>query len=657
MATIHKFVDDGAEAYLPFLLAREREIRRRKKKERERGQGQAIVTLVEDEPMEGSYTANFDFGDGIEGELRMVSNQSFIRLTKGGSAGSGWVAYPFSISMQYSAANNWPKLSFVSPMPENPGPAPTLPYIQPPNPDGGYSIIHSRSDCAPGLNNYFDVYLFDQTAPSTLAYNLRQAAIRDHLYFTAAESRLYVNNPSDAYLACPIGPDFSVSWVYEGEYQGQNVYHGEYSWNGQVTNESRRIDKAIEIAGIFKAHYEAEAAASAAWQIAYAAWLVKFNRWNEAVSGTPPDPTVCYQHQDNVRSAMMQSRPTQISALQAEVLLGMRALPVFNGAARPQYVPLERPADTFTKSAGGDSVRVWRSPDFYELEVSSISPGGSDPRMCGSTLSTKRLSNVYIDASPSDDRRWGTTKRAFGFSVSGDVNPDFWMGAPPDERNVKLAATYPAWLKSRKTKYFTSEEQRNLDYDLTVGRSGRIRLLCFEFRVYDPASEVWVWTPSPRIIETPAAMSCVTGYCLSANRTPPVTPLQTPPSSPVYRVSDMRVLTAFEQAYAPGDDEGTTEWGKPEALSLYNAQFTISLDGLPFDKYELPTGVAVMYGVDPTALPAEPSLRSATTMAHMANDQPVQPPGSAMDVQSLTEWLVKEGTNALLTAQLAPPTP
>ena len=72
MAIIHKLVESGAEAYLPFLLARERVIRR------QRSDGA-------DGSMSGGYSVKYEFGD-ITAELRMVGNQSFVRLTLNGGS-------------------------------------------------------------------------------------------------------------------------------------------------------------------------------------------------------------------------------------------------------------------------------------------------------------------------------------------------------------------------------------------------------------------------------------------------------------------------------------------------------------------------------------------------------------------------------------------
>lgn len=663
MPIIHKIVE-GGEQYLGWALQRERALRklaqdRDERKRKRQGEGQASVTIVEDEVTEGHRTAKYDLGDA-EVEIRVVGNHSFIRLTKGGSAGSGWVAYPFSISMQYSAANNWPKLTGESPLPENPGPPPEYPYVPPLPPlDGGVALACASDNPMPTdgeLGDYLE-YTYDTSGPSTQGYQMRQEALAANPYFLAGE-RLVYSTSNCPMVPWPSGPDITFVWVLSGTDNNGTKYYGRVvSWNGRNSNLEKILAKALSLAAIFQAQAELEAAAGSAWQAAYAAWSIKYNRWLSAVNGTPPDPAVCYPHKDQVRAEAERNRPIQIEALRDEVAKGINSLCVFNGAARPEYIPFEYPTDRFVQNEGGNSIDVWVGPGSYQTQASGVTPGSaSDPRACLSTLSVDRFSNVYIDAQPQDAKRMVTTKRTFGYSVTGNVSNEFWSIAP--DADLELAPTYLAWLKSARTKFDFNVGGRNMDFDLTVGRSGRIRLLFFEFKVYDPSTGRWLWTPSPRLFETPAVVGCVTGYCSTIDRTPPPQPAETPPSEQKDRVSAMRVFAAMEQEYSPGSEAGTTKWSNPYPLAIPDPTlFEVDFTGLPYDRYEAPTGVSVMYGVDPTALPAEPSLRSATTMAHMTSNPPVQPPGSAMDVQSLTEWLVKEGTNALLTAQLAPPTP
>ena len=622
----------------------------------------------------------WDMGDGTTVTVRITPDASYIELR-----GGAWAAYPFDLVLQTSKVNKWNKITFGTPMPPDPGPQPTEPYIEPPNPDGGYAIVHNTESCAPGLNNYFDVYLYDQSAPSTLAYNLRQAAIRDHLYFTAAEARLYANNPSNAQLNCPLGPDFSVAWIHEGEYQGQPVYHGEYSWNGQLVNESRRISKAIEIAGILQGHADAVAAANAAYQIALAAWQAAYNKWLAAQNGQLDDPSVCYPAFDNVRNSSAATRARQIADLKDEVLIGgMNSLCVFNAVARPVYAPVAFPAEPFVVARTADEQLVWAGPGRYADAPFTISTTTlADSSSCTGASPAYAYAGVHVDRRPLDDRPKVTTKRAHGFSVTGTYYAEeHGMPEATDPRGVVFAPSYADWMKSRKAVFdratylrladlsvvgFDPDAKawmdasttpptgivgRPVDFDLTYGRTDKVRVMHFEFRVYDPFTSQWQWVAAKSLTGVNTVSECITGGCKNATR--PSSGGVEPPTDGRF-VSHMRFLAAKEYRFASTSDGVGTEWVANTELDVVGtSKFNIDLSAYSFNSDTLPDGVAVMYGLSNQELPAVPSCAQGTTKQHLDSLAIPDSSSTVVNFAALKEWVVKTATNALTKATPKP---
>ena len=666
MAIIHKLVESGAEAYLPFLLARERVIRRQRSDNA-------------DGSMSGGYAVKYGLGDGIEGELRMVGNQSFIRLSLSAPKTNDelWIAYPFSMALQYSAANSWGKVSFDPPYPEDPGPRPVreeIPYptvnnrfsatdptpadTPPPPPTGGCA---SEGIPLATASEWFNIQDHDTAAISSAAAAMILASGRDAAFLGRTFSLElidgeYLNGGNALLGANDIAKTVTGSENFVVGNTCVTSYSRVFTWGGAISNLTSALAVARGMRQADDAWRAASEAAHAAWVAAYTVWEQKYTAWVNAQNGNPPDPAVCYPAFFDFSSITKATRDQQAAAIGGEIAIGVRSLPVFNGAMRPQYVPLEWPADEFVNGGPTPSWGMWTGRQggaaTYSTQAASITGTTiADQGACDGT--SPGYSYVNVPARVSDKRTWGTTKRTYGFAITHSVRgEEMGMALPPPDNAIALSGSYSEWLASPRQKTDpVAGRSKSADFDLTMHKSGKLRVMFFEFYAYDGVQ--WAWVPSLKLRDISAGSDCITGYCTSVSRPGYGTG---PPADGRY-VRHMRVFAAKEYAFSPpksaasSGDLDWTEWSAGHDLAVAGASaLSLDLTGLNFDCSALPDGVAVLYGLDAWAMPYRPTLSYATTKEHVATARVPADALASFDVIELTEWLVKQATDKLTDA-------
>lgn len=594
--------------------------------------------------------------DGADIDIRVAGEYSYIRID-----GTAWVAYPFSLALQYSTVNSWPKLTFVSPMPEDPGPQPEynpppeqplppLTYValankfEPPLPPPSGSCSDGSAAIGSGVGSGVVLTYDPAQYQATIDAAVNALSGVERSFF----NQVHPSNPEVLYGG--YDGDLTKSWVNPHNVPGGGgcvtYYDQQQSWNGKHTNMDAGIAVAKAAAAVYEGNVAARSAYNAAYWEANSAWSAKYAVWLAAQNGVPPDPTVCYPHIAQANDVSRANRASQVSALYDEILTGgMSSLCVFNATLRPQYTPREWPTEPFFANGG-----VWTAAGQYAPANSSkATTTETDPSACNGWWPAVSYTNTYVDEYPHNHHLWASLQRAYGYSVTGTVFDEEHGSVAPNV-TIKYAPSYTDWLRSARTKYdpdSLSEVPAHLvDFDLATGR-GKLRAMFFEFYVYENGT--WAWMPTPRLTSTVRSVSdCVTGYCSSVSL-----PTTTPTVPYENRVSAMRFLAAREYTYTKADDGSHVTWSPGIALSVGAddaAQFAVDLSSKPSFGEDLPDGVAVLYGVASWKLPATQDFTTGVTKSGMDQPTAANSPQEATSTQDMSAWITKKAIQVLTTA-------
>lgn len=601
MAIIHKLVESGAEAYLPFLLAREREIRRKRSDN-------------SDGSMSGGYAVKYELGDGIEGELRMVGNQSFVRLTLNGGSrvGTKWVAFTFEPDTQYSDSNNTP--TFDGPQ-ESKRPIPPV-FVMP---DTGTGPIFDTSkfryptgsQYGPGSDSFPS-----PDGPSIGAGELGKAWEQRRVHIVG----LLKDVPNEEQYAARSAPtpdkddDGNPKWALNlGITFHKALETNTYVIPGDppvtITSQYYRVWDAYNPSNdVEAAHIEWYInerkpfidASNAAFAAAYAAWEAAVAEWKATVLAEWEAKNVlskvCPPYFKDLLKKQRSGRAPQVDALYAEMRRGMGSLCIASRVLHPMYIPKEAPTEEL---AGPGS--EWIEPGQYVPRHESVTTSYTSaifPTCDGDGMRANTYVNAYPYASGGQNNPYINLSQGFGYIVNGTLY-DKDRAVPGG--TMRLMDQYQDWLESPR-----SPAAGLVSFDLVYGNvPGEVCIALFEFYAYDYATEQWIWTPSVNLLDTNPLKSCYS-ICYSypdhereaeyANR--PV----------VGTVTQMRSYAFLKHTKTP--------IGWSPAISVSAPQ--INIDVTSMGRGGLPSVWCAVRGVQDWMLPAAPNLNTAVDAAFMA---------------------------------------
>lgn len=481
MAIIHKLVESGAEDYLPFLLARERVIRKQR----------------EDNPdgsMSGGYAVKYELGDGIEGELRMVGNQSFIRLTKG--AAKKWIALACNSVYRFSDANIIKVIQAPEGTPPDAPVRPTpiiYPEFEYTAPTAGWVTCNlSNPLCSAGViggtDRMSELYAEASAALTgvTLAY---YAEVFPSIVFPPG----WAAPPSGlGPVACQLPPgggpcdwevwDFVYAWSAGPYYEAYTAWH----------------------AGLRAAQAQQEAL-DAAYSQALAAYQEAMRIYNEAIYAA---------RKRAIDAATQEGRVNQIASVMAEQGTGLMSQLVSMAVLRPNYIPKETPIEefcSFTQSPGMGHTDIaqsfWAKPDRVGVDgkgtfATGLSSLPNETEQIGIVLD-----DVYATAQVSiDDMLFDgfptMGASGFGYLVSGPMGMP--INAATDAANIDIepVASYPGWYFSERIAARDENKQLRtallpISFDIIPpGAASAFYFVFFEFYAYDFVAAEWRWLPS-----------------------------------------------------------------------------------------------------------------------------------------------------------------
>jgi len=508
VAIIHKLVDDGAEGYLPFMLARERVIRNR--------WGDSFK----------SHTIKYDLGD-VTAELRMVGNQSFIRLERGGGgASTAWVAYSCEPNLRISSANrvgktNGPdgtKRPEPPPYPDSP-PAPDEPVFDTTRfriPGGGAHPSFQDQPASPSVQKSNEGEINEKANKQREAI---ESDVKNQGYEIPVKPYPAVFKWDDQKNQLVV--DYSL-WDGRGRKFVPEMSEPAYDWDSgiliipsyPILNAVYSYDPSNDylyqwwewVKTDYFAYTEAfKASAQAAEAIAqqYQQTLIQ---WNETVlkpwEALNLPSQVCPPYFTDLLPKQRSGRAAQIIALNNEMDKGIKSVSMFGPALRPNYVPMEEPQDPFTNGVGGqwigpgvpDSITGITGPARYDSTTQSREDiiAASPLDSCDATAPAVRFVNYYIGNS---DVVGINTQQAYGYRLNGRISrkePEV-----PQSVTSNFMSGYDDWIESAR-----KEGQGTVSFDLLYGPSvGEVYIAMFEFYAYDAYTEQWQWIPTPSLLE------------------------------------------------------------------------------------------------------------------------------------------------------------
>lgn len=513
MAIIHKLVDDGAEGYLPFMLARERVIRNR--------WGDSFK----------SHTIKYELGD-VTAELRMVGNQSFIRLEVGkGTAGGEWVAYSAEPDLRVSVANRVGKTN---------GPEGTQRPVPPPYPQGAEAPVEPVFDISrfkiegggahPSFqdiptsppvyeNNYDEHYQNKYTTGEESGKRLRKL-IEENPWFTPRPAPAVQvgawDDQANKYVVeyrlwDGVGRRFTVKMT-EAQYDGQGgLILGPQPYLSVTYTYDPANDWYIQFVEWLMTDYFAYSQAFRGWlqsgEALYQQYQQTLIQWTNDVlkpwEAINLPSQVCPPYFTDLLPKQRSGRAAQIIALNNELAKGIKSISVFGPAMRPSYVPREEPQDPFVNGSGGewigpgvvDPITGIRGPSRYDGTTSRVEDiiATSALDTCDATEPAIRYTNAYIG--DMTQPLAVNTIQGFGQRLNGIIRrkepevPGGIVGTP--------MANYIDWIESERR-----VGQGTVSFDLLYGPSvGEVYIAMFEFYAYDAYTEQWQWIPTPSLLE------------------------------------------------------------------------------------------------------------------------------------------------------------
>lgn len=544
MAIIHKLVESGAEAYLPFLLAREREIRRKRSDN-------------SDGSMSGGYAVKYELGDGIEGELRMVGNQSFISLRMVANIGFEWLSYPCKIApvvFESAAHATTPvedgpiveKLPFV-PIPNvPPPPAPVLRQVSkpvrtitglgPPTPippctSGGFPMstpLGNNMATVKGYPDYGDTCLGRAESSGIGEFMaLQYLADLDPVQTTGNVAAVFEDYQCQGYTTVRVnsyrfGPWWAVentSFDYVSARHAADVaYQSEATAYAAALEDNRMVNAAIDLQNNTRLQL---------WMGENDAPMVAKKNAECDAWDAPKRP---------IRKAFMEALFIKVLA---EVEAGFTTKWVTKTVLSPEYIPtgplapeyfirkvssstsydaLERRTDTYVYGITG--------PDGVEREVngSKRDVGYYGPSSECFTLNGDEglfrvydLSNFWL-GDPADgvpDLLPSSTSRARGYLVTGSTptrQDNKFLYADLNEITLPEAVAFDS-SPAPALPHITSDGRRMLDMGFVDGCS--VSIIVLRYMMWDAVSNARV--PVVGYTETRARFWCRQGNCLDSN--------------------------------------------------------------------------------------------------------------------------------------------
>lgn len=598
MAIIHKLVESGAEAYLPFLLARERVIRR------QRSDGA-------DGSMSGGYSVKYEFGD-ITAELRMVGNQSFVRLTLNGGSnvfGNEWVAFFANANLQYTEANNvqtyqGPETS-KRPVGPTMTPYPDPPLLPPPNP-ADYPLSE-YVDSATGVG-----YL--QSAMVGIAKTARailEPLVREYYDFFSPPDidPVWKENQIQNALNNP-GNGGGRDGIKSGGFNHDTGYATPIYTPG----DDIRIDRLIwEVASgkAYRSWNDGAKKHHESFEAAYAQWAATTLREWE-LKNLPS--LACPPYYVELLPKQISGRTAQLAAFQGELLAGLNSLTVAIPALHPDYFPLESPTEPFATDSG-----YWTDVGVYASRPSeSITREYLAPKFatCGDAAQANVYVNAYASSVVGGVNSTGLVSKsqAYGYRVDGTAYTR--DNGSPAMTTMPLAS-YEDWLDSPRTPLGS-----RVSFDLVYGDApGKMCIALFEFYAYDYKTDQWMWTPSLPLLDNEPINSCYS-ICYSYPDHEREAKYTNRPEPTYGSCTEMRSYAFLVHQKTP------TGWGAPTVVAAPQ----ISLDVSEFGRGAMPHMWCATVGLQKWMTPAFPNPGTVVGKDFMSKATVTAPnPGGTMD--------------------------
>ncbi len=568
-----------------------------------------------------SHTIKYELGD-VTAELRMVGNQSFIRLETGGAlVAREWVAYPAQYDLRCSAVNqvgtyNGPQATqrpVFPPMEPTPDP-PNIPRPNPADfkqdsfdPVSGVSFKFTAMQAikagqiaarGPLIRQYYTI-----TAPP----NLSQAA-QEQLERTIETA--IANSGGDYWGVTSGGFDPSDGSGANASYSPSDDY--------KVAFLQWEIDSFVA----HRAWAEDAENRRRAYEAAYAQWAdTVLREWNE--KNLPS--LVCPPYYAELMDKRRQGRAGQLAALYAEAAQGIGALSVFGGVMRPIYIPKEEPAEPFSNGAGG----LWEGPGAYSVGIQSAVPviAPSPVQVCDSTAPATRYSNFYVGDKSEPPAI--TTARAYGYRIDGDV---FNLDVATPSARATLSPGYEDWIDSPRR-----DAQGIVSFDLFYGPAvGEVYIAQFEFYSYDYGTDQWLWTPTEHLFDTEPVRSCYSICYAYPDHERDAQYTNRPDIAA--STTAMRSLGFFKHTRQP---DGS--WSGPVPISA--APISLDLTGSGMNRGSLPPMVVVAKGVQEWMTPAFPNPATAVDKAFMGTQSVPTSPFASQSTTDAYLWLLAQCLN------------
>lgn len=561
MAIIHKLVESGAEAYLPFLLARERVIRRQR----------------EDNPdgsMSGGYAVKYELGDGIEGELRMVGNQSFISLRMGPQRSKPVVMAVFGrADLSYSDANWWQKISKQEPTyPKKPDIPPYQPYkgSDPPDlpePFVPPEVTYTHTGTLPTTEGEFPIANGGVSGSGADNY---AEAIATAIAANAAAYEGYWGHPPPGPIATGVfTTSVTYNWVPVLFYDNGMPMVSEATTTASYSYfPDAGTLPMMDYKRAYDAWFAADQVAAAAHDDAYYssvgaiidAWEAQVDALKDAWSG----PAVCATSIEELFSKIRNRRVTQSATVVAEMARGLKCLTVFTGSTRGVYIPKEEPASQYVGPVGTTGIGYTPSDQY-----------------CAGSKSVDQVSGVYVGNG--GQASVVSTTRAYGYTVSG-VIPAYPLLNESNSLFVNDAPGYDVWINSNRVPG-TRPNMADIMWGATRLAA---TVFLFDYYAWDNDAEQWAWMPSLGLRGIPAAAWCrpECNYLLDD---------RVPASVSGSTVKKMRLRSVLRHSFADG------AWSEPETVTISQAvrdEFAINdIPEILNNESCLPDFVTVLGGV------------------------------------------------------------
>lgn len=639
MAIIHKLVESGAEGYLPFMLARERVIRNRR--------GDSFK----------SHTIKYELGD-VSAELRMVGNQSFIRLEVGkGTAGGEWVAYSAEPDLRVSVANRVGKTNGPegtqrpTPPPYPQGPA------QPTEPEfdisrfkvtgpGNHPSFQDIPASPPIYKNNYDDHMRGKTGVVEEQTNRMRAFMEANPWFSprpAPATRVgHFDDDTNKYMI-----DYSLwdgvsrralSEMSEPVYDNGVLLIPPYPYTNLVYSYDKAGDALYQFREWLMTDYFAYAQAFRGWSQAGDALFQQYRltliQWNNDVlkpwEALNLPSQVCPPYFTDLLPKQRSGRAAQIIALNNELAKGIKSISVFGPAMRPSYVPREEPQDPFVNGSGGewigsgvvDPITGIRGPSRYDGTTSRVEDiiATSALDTCDATEPAIRYTNAYIG--DMTQPLAVNTIQGFGQRLNGIIRrkepevPGGIVGTP--------MANYIDWIESERR-----VGQGGLSFDPLYGEAvGEIYIALFEFYAYDNETEQWLWTPTLQLLQydTPPIRSCyLTCVSYPDHDREAIYKNRPDPSSSVTAMRSTRFIKHTRSR--------SGDWS--DAVTIQAPVITIDVAGQ--DYFSMPSMFVVMRGLQNWMRPKTPNPYTAVDIDFMGQ-QTVAGPFTGQSQDTIT-WL------------------